>query len=151
MEVPDYINDLKHLLAICNDGKEGYRKAAEHAESPRLKELFTNYSEQRERFAGDIRTVIEGMGDTYDNQKGGPMGAAFRVWMDLLSALTAKDNYAMLNSCITGEVSALNDYDKVLARTAYEPQVRDMLRQQRIEMGKALENLEKLARVYRNT
>ena len=43
----EVISDLKELLELVNDGKEGYQRAAEATESPELKALFSKLSGER--------------------------------------------------------------------------------------------------------
>src|ERR1051325_8499829 len=44
----DVLNDLIETL---KDGQEGFRQAAENVRDPQLKTLFSQYSQQRSRFA----------------------------------------------------------------------------------------------------
>lgn len=138
------IDDLKHLLSICNDGKEGYKNAAENIETGELKALFTTYSIQRSEFADSLKTCIREAGGDPDNESGGPLGAMHRTWMDIKSALTGHDNKAVLDACITGEKAAVEAYDKVLDNTGLSEDVRQMLMHQRSNIAEALQHITRL-------
>ncbi len=51
----EVISDLKGLLELVNDGKEGYRTAAESTESPELKALFSKLSGERFGYAAELK------------------------------------------------------------------------------------------------
>ena len=141
-------DDLKRLLSICNDGREGYKNAADNAETGELKALFTTYSIQRAEFADKLRTCIRHHGSDPDNISGGPLGAMHRTWIDIKSALAGRDNHAVLDACITGEKVAVDAYDKVLEKNGLNLEVRQMLMQQRSQIGEALQHIQKLEHQY---
>ena len=141
-------NQLTLLLGICNDGKEGYKNAASNADSAELKALFTTYSIQRSEFAMDLKTCIRQSGGDPDNEKGGPLGALHRTWMDIKTAFTSNDDKAILDACITGEKAAVESYDKALERTDLSPNTRQMLISQRADISESLRNIENLEHQY---
>ena len=51
----EIISDLKGLVNIVNDGKEGYESASEATDSIELKGLFLKYSAQRAGYARPLR------------------------------------------------------------------------------------------------
>jgi len=134
-------DSLRHLLSICNDGKEGYRNAAENCDRGELKALFTTYSIQRAEFADKLRTVIREAGGNPDNEWGGPLGALHRTWIDIKTALTSNDNKAVLDACITGEKAAVEAYDKALEDSAMPENVRQLVMQQRSQIAEALQHI----------
>lgn len=144
----DLIDGLKHLLHIANDGKEGYKTAAEDAKSAELKALFTTYSIQRSEFEMELKSLLRQLGADSDNESGGPLGAIHRVWMDIKTALTSNDNHAILDACITGEKSAIEAYDKVLADTSLTPEMRETLTSQRSDISESLRNVQNLEQQY---
>ena len=144
----DLIDGLKHLLHIANDGKEGYRTAAEDADSAELKAMFTTYSIQRSEFEMELKSCLQQLGAHSENESGGPLGAVHRVWMDIKTALTSNDNHAILDACITGEKAAIEAYDKVLADTALTPEMRQTLTSQRSDITECLRNVQSLEQQY---
>ncbi|MFD2163720.1 PA2169 family four-helix-bundle protein [Paradesertivirga mongoliensis] len=144
----DLIDGIKHLLHIANDGKEGYKTAAEDADSAELKALFTTYSIQRSEFEMELKSLLRQLGADSDNESGGPLGAIHRVWMDIKTAVTGNDNHAILDACITGEKAAIEAYDKVLADTSLTPEMRETLTSQRSDINECLRNVQSLEQQY---
>lgn len=144
----DLISGLKHLLHIANDGKEGYKTAAEDADSAELKALFTTYSIQRSEFEMELKSCLRQLGADSDNESGGPLGAIHRVWMDIKTAITGNDNHAILDACITGEKAAVEAYEKVLADISLTPEMRETLTAQRSEISESLRNVQTLEQQY---
>ena len=142
------IENLRHLLSIVNDGKEGYRNAAENADAPELKALLTTYSIQRSEFEMQLKSCMHKLGGEADNVHGGPLGALHRTWIDIKTALTPNDNYAVLSAAITGEKAALNAYDDALVESDLNYDLRQTLLSQREEINECLKNIEKLEHQY---
>lgn len=142
------VDKVKHLLSICNDGKEGYRKASEDIEAVELKTVFNKYSIQRSEFAAELKTILRNLGEDADNMEGGPMGALHRTWMDIKAALSGKDNVAILNACVTGEKTALDAYDDVFEDADIEWVAKNVLTMQRNEIAEALRTIQNLERQY---
>ncbi|HEY0054727.1 MAG TPA: PA2169 family four-helix-bundle protein [Pedobacter sp.] len=144
----ELIDGLKHLLHIANDGKEGYKTAADDADSAELKALFTTYSIQRSEFEMELKSCIRQLGADSDNDSGGPLGAIHRVWMDIKTAVTGNDNHAILDACITGEKAAIEAYDKVLLDSSLPQEMRETLTSQRSSITECLSNVQTLERQY---
>lgn len=142
------IDAMKHLLIICNDGKEGYRNASEDVEAEELKSIFNRYSIQRAGFAVEIKTILRNLGEDVDNLEGGPMGTLHRTWMDVKSALSGKDNGAILSACVTGEKVALEAYDDLLEDSNIEWGSKNILIMQREEIADALMTIQNLEKQY---
>jgi uncharacterized protein (TIGR02284 family) len=137
------IDDLNHLITICNDGKQGYETAAEDADSAALRAMFSGYSAERAEFVQQLKTEIKKAGGDPDHG-GGPLGAIHRAWIDVKSALTSKDNKAVLGACITGEQAAVNAYNEFLENNTLLAETRAILNQQRRNIEEALNKVEGL-------
>jgi uncharacterized protein (TIGR02284 family) len=144
----ELIDGLKHLLHIANDGKEGYKTAADDADSAELKALCTTYSIQRSEFEMELKSCIRQLGADSDNDSGGPLGAIHRVWMDIKTAVTGNDNHAILDACITGEKAAVEAYDKVLLNSSLPQEMRETLTSQRSSISECLTNVQTLEQQY---
>lgn len=137
------IDDLNHLVTICNDGKYGYETAAEEADSAALRAMFSGYSAERAEFTQQLESEIRKFGGDSDHG-GGPIGAIHRAWMDVKTALTSKDNKAVLGACITGEKAAVNAYSDVLEKNQLPSDTRALLNQQRRSIEETLYKVESL-------
>ena len=142
------IDGLMHVLSICNDGKEGYKTAAEDVDSSELKTLFSMYSIQRAEFEMQLKTAIHQLGGNPDNETGGPVGTLHRVWMDIKTAFTKNDDQAILDACLTGEKSALEAYDKVLNDLNLDAEIVTVIAGQRTGIADCLKNIQILKEQY---
>ncbi len=109
------ITILNDLIETLKDGQEGFRAASEDVLSHDLKTLFSSYSLQRSQFAGDLQSIARSLGETDPEASGSVSGALHRGWINLKSALTSKDEHAILAECERGEDSAVAEYSKALA------------------------------------
>ena len=109
----DVISTLNGLIETCKDGQEGFKQAAEGVERSDLKSLFYEFSQQRAQFAGELQSVVQTLGGDPENS-GSVAGAIHRGWINIKSAVTGKDEAAILNECERGEDSAKNAYKNAL-------------------------------------
>ena len=109
----DVISTLNGLIETCKDGQNGFKEAAEGVERSDLKSLFYEFSQQRSQFAGELQSLVQGLGG--DPENSGSMAAALhRGWINIKSAVTGKDEGAILNECERGEDVAKNAYKEAL-------------------------------------
>ncbi|WP_276088337.1 DUF2383 domain-containing protein [Pedobacter sp. JY14-1] len=64
------ISELKGLVNILNDGKEGYEAASAHTDTIELKGIFLKYSAQRAGYAMELKEHIQQHGGSSENEKG---------------------------------------------------------------------------------
>ena len=117
------ISTLNGLIETCRDGQEGFKQAAEGIDRTDLKSLFYEYSQQRASFVGDLQSLVQTLGGDPE-QSGSLAGSLHRGWINIKSAVTGKDEEAILNECERGEDSAKNMYKEAL-----EQQLPDYIRQ----------------------
>src|SRR5437868_105208 len=101
----DIVSTLNGLIETCKDGQEGFKSAAEGVERSDLKSLFFEFSQQRAHFAGELQSMVQTLGENPENS-GSLAGSLHRGWIDIKSAVTGKDEKAILNECERGEDSA---------------------------------------------
>lgn len=124
----DVISTLNGLIQTCKDGEEGFREAAEGVERPDLKRIFTEFSEQRKEYAGVLQGLVRSIGGDPESD-GSISGAVHRGWINIKSAVTGRDEAAILNECERGEDYAKEAYEEALKASLPAP-VTDVLRQQ---------------------
>ena len=101
------------MIETCKDGQNGFQEAAEGVERSDLKSLFYEFSQQRAQFAGELQSLVQSLGG--DPENSGSMAAALhRGWINIKSAVTGKDEAAILNECERGEDSAKDMYKDAL-------------------------------------
>ena len=109
----DVISTLNGLIETCKDGQDGFKEAAEGVERSDLKSLFYEFSQQRAQFAGELQSLVQSLGGDPENT-GSVAAALHRGWINIKSAVTGKDEGAILNECERGEDSAKNAYKNAL-------------------------------------
>lgn len=109
----DVISTLNGLIETCKDGQEGFKEAAEGVERSDLKSLFYEFSQQRAQFAGELQSLVQGLGGDPENS-GSFAGSLHRGWINIKSAVTGRDEASILNECERGEDSAKNNYKAAL-------------------------------------
>jgi uncharacterized protein (TIGR02284 family) len=105
---------LNDLIETLKDGQEGFKQAAESVSNPNLKSLFSDYSQQRSRFATALQTEARRHGEPDPETSSSATGALHRGWINLKSAITGGDEHAILAECERGEDSAVEEYKKAL-------------------------------------
>ncbi|MBA3714962.1 MAG: PA2169 family four-helix-bundle protein [Pyrinomonadaceae bacterium] len=109
----DVISTLNNLIETCKDGQTGFQTAAEGVNKSELKTLFYNYSQQRAQFAGELQNEVLRLGG--DPEKTGSVAASLhRGWINIKSAVTGKDDAAVIAECERGEDSAVSNYKDAL-------------------------------------
>lgn len=111
----DVISTLNGLIETCKDGQNGFKEAAEGVERSDLKSLFYEFSQQRSQFAGELQSLVQTLGGDPENT-GSVAAALHRGWINIKSAVTGKDEGAILNECERGEDSAKKAYKDALER-----------------------------------
>jgi len=138
----EVISDLKGLINILNDGKEGYESASETTDSIELKGLFLKYSAQRAGYAMELKDHLAQHGGESENERGGLLGALHRTWIDLKQALSSKEDVSILGSIETGEKAAIEKFDAVLDDPATHADHMELLQKQRTGIREALTEME---------
>ena len=135
---------LNDLIETLKDGQEGFRAASQDVQSHDLKSLFSEYSLQRSKFAGELQALAHSLGEKEPETSGSVSGALHRGWINLKAALTSKDEHAILAECERGEDSAVAEYRKALEHTDLPSHVADTLREQAAEVKAAHDRVRNL-------
>ncbi|MBB5036034.1 PA2169 family four-helix-bundle protein [Prosthecobacter dejongeii] len=108
------LSTLNNLIETLKDGQEGFRAASEDIANSELKTVFSQYSLQRSKFAGELQSLAHSLGESDPADSGSVAGALHRGWIDLKAALTSRDDHAVLSECERGEDSAVAAYRKAM-------------------------------------
>jgi len=110
------ISVLNNLIETCKDGELGFKTAAEGLKSVDIKAKFLEYSRQRGEMARDLQAEVRRLGG--DPEKSGSVsGSLHRGWLDIKSAVTGKDDHAIVAEAERGEDVAKSAYDEALNET----------------------------------
>ena len=108
------ISTINSLIETLKDGEKGFKEASEAVRDPQLKSLFQQYSQQRQRFAGELQVQAQGLGEAKPEKSSSTAGAMHRTWINLKSAVTSGDDKAILGECERGEDSAVHEYEEAM-------------------------------------
>ncbi|RZK81141.1 MAG: PA2169 family four-helix-bundle protein [Pedobacter sp.] len=140
----EIIKDLKGLVDIVNDGKDGYESSSEATDSIELKGVFLKYSAQRAAFAQELNDHIAKHGGEAEDESGGVLGALHRTWIDIKQALSSREDAAILGAIETGELAAIEKYDQCIFNYASHEDHIELLKGHRFAIAEALREIQTL-------
>jgi uncharacterized protein (TIGR02284 family) len=131
MDNDDIISTLNDLIETCKDGEQGFRTCAEDASNrnPQLKTLFATRQRECAEAAQELQQLVQAYGGDPET-KSSVTGTMHRAWVDIKSAITGKDDKAVLNECERGEDVAVKSYRKALENTNLPADVRAVVERQ---------------------
>ena len=139
----EIISTINSLIETLKDGQEGFKQAAEAVKDPELKSLFSEFSQQRGRFATELQTEARILGETKPEESSSAAGAMHRAWINLKSAVTSGDDHAILAECERGEDSAIKEYQEALEIDAPAP-LRELILREYGEVKNAHDRIKQL-------
>lgn len=131
------ITTLDRLLEVTIDGIAGYRRASETIGDPELSQTLAGAAREREEIANAIAGVLTTLGQRPPHH-GTLKGAMHRGWLNALSVTHAEK--AILNECLRGERSTLDEFSEALAKELL-PNARECVQTQ---VGRVVTSLERL-------
>ncbi len=134
---------IDNLIETLKDGQEGFKQAAESVKDPQLKSLFSEYSQQRARFAVELRSKAQSPDERDSKISGSAVGALHRGWINLKSAITQGEDHAILAECERGEDSAVEEFRKALNDGLSAP-VQEIVSRQYAEIKQAHDRVKQL-------
>lgn len=143
-KIASHLNDL---IDVCKDGENGFRKAAEDVKDPELKTLFLRFSQQRSDFAGDLQSAVADLGVKPETD-GTARAAMHRGWIGVKSAITGRDDKAVIDECETGEDVAKDTYERVLQEGNLSGMLRSLVMRQYEQVKAAHDNIRALQMQY---
>ncbi len=105
----DVVDVLNDLIEVSKDREYGFNECAEHAESPQSKTTMSARARDCASGAAELQRLVANYGGKAETG-GSAAGAMHRGWVSVRSALTSKDDVAVLEEAERGEDSALKKY-----------------------------------------
>ncbi|HEX8161989.1 MAG TPA: PA2169 family four-helix-bundle protein [Pyrinomonadaceae bacterium] len=139
------ISCLNALVETCKDGEDGFKTAAGGVVRADLKTLFNAFSQQRAQFAAELQNEVRLIGGDPE-RTGSVAGSLHRGWIDIKSAVTGKDDNAILSECARGEDSAVKNYEGALADESLPAHLREIVQRQYVAVKDAHARVRSLAR-----
>jgi uncharacterized protein (TIGR02284 family) len=135
MQSDKAISVLNNLIETCKDGELGFQTAAEGLKNSAIKTKFLEYSRQRGEMARELQNEVRRLGG--DPEKAGSMsGSLHRGWVDIKSAITGKDDHAIVAEAERGEDVAKSAYENAL-KEALPGTAQTLVQQQSVKVRQA--------------
>ena len=135
MQNDNAISVLNNLIETCKDGELGFKTAVEGLKNPAIKSKFLEYSRQRGEMARELQSEVRRLGG--DPEKAGSTaGSLHRGWLDIKSAVTGKDDHAIVAEAERGEDVAKSAYEDAL-KEVLPPSAQTLVQQQAIKVRQA--------------
>ena len=115
MENSDVVDLLNDLVEVSKDGEYGFNECAEHAKSANIKAALSSRARDCASGAAELQRLVGSYGGEAETS-GTTGGAIHRGWVSVRSALTSKDDVAVLEEAERGEDSALKKYREAAAK-----------------------------------
>lgn len=139
MENDKVVSVLNELLTKNYDAEAGYKEVADKIEHTSLKSYFQNQAQNRYDFGHEIKANISKYGGEPD--KGTSItGDLHRTWISIRDAFTNGDE-AIYSEAVRGEEAFSEEYGEVLNDEVLPQDVKDMVRNQKHSVDKALASL----------
>ncbi|MGZ8204087.1 MAG: ferritin-like domain-containing protein [Burkholderiales bacterium] len=146
-DTKDVIDTLNDLIETCKDGEEGFRTCAEDIKRADLKPMFERAAQRCADAAAELQREVQRLGGKPE-RKGSFAGSAHRRWVDIKSAITGKDDAAVLAECERGEDVAKESYQRAL-KEDLPAEIRGIVEQQYdgvLQHHDAVRDLERMAK-----
>jgi uncharacterized protein (TIGR02284 family) len=140
----EIISTINSLIETLKDGQEGFRQASEAVSDSKLKMLFSEYSLQRSKFAGELQNEAITLGEHNPENTSSTAGAMHRAWINLKAAVTSGDDHAILAECERGEDSAVTEYKKAMEEEELSAPIRDTILRQYTDVKSAHDRIKEL-------
>jgi uncharacterized protein (TIGR02284 family) len=122
------VDTLNGLIEISKDGEIGFRTAAAEVKRSDLKAIFHEAANRCAEGAAELQRKVRALGGEPEDS-GSAIGALHRRWLDLKSAVTGKDDLAILEEVERGEDAAKAAYVAAL-RVELPPGIRAVVGRQ---------------------
>jgi uncharacterized protein (TIGR02284 family) len=111
----EVVSILNELIETCEDGLHGFKTASDAVDNPVAKALFASRLPNILRGESELKAEVRRLGGDPD-KRGTVAGALHRGWIDLKSAVTGKNEQAIVMECERGEEHAAHVYEDALQK-----------------------------------
>ena len=117
---------LNTLIATTLDSMKGYRESAEASENTTHQQFFNQMAEERSQVAAELQAHVRSLGGDPETDSS-TAGAAHRGWVNLKSAITGRDEQAIVNEVERGEDYIKEKYEAAMKDDELSPATRGLL------------------------
>jgi uncharacterized protein (TIGR02284 family) len=119
---------LNDLIATTFDSVDGYREAGKNSESTRFVALFNARAVEREAVIAALRGEVTRLGSEPEDD-GTVLGSAHRMFLNLKSVVTGRDDKAIIAEVEQGEDHIKARFEDAMDDTELSPEVMHMIRE----------------------
>ena len=120
------VKALNSLIETTLDSARGYEEAAENAEEGRLKTMFEQRSRSRMELAHQLQEEVRSFGGEPEDSQS-MLGKAHNKFVDLKSAVTGRDDQAVIDEVERGEDVIKRKFQKALDEKDLPAETRQMV------------------------
>jgi uncharacterized protein (TIGR02284 family) len=146
MPTDQAVTTLNQLIAIAVDGVAGFRLAADRAEDPRLKTLFSQLATDRQAVVTALQGAVRRFGGEPEDE-GTLSGSAHRAFTSLKAAITDTDRTGLLNEVERGESYAVEQFEAALREGELPPEARTVIQTQLAEVRRSRDGVTSMNRI----
>jgi uncharacterized protein (TIGR02284 family) len=117
---------LNTLIATTLDSMKGYRESAGESENATHRQFFNEMAEERSQVASDLQAQVRSLGGDPEMDSS-TAGAAHRGWVNLKSAITGRDEQAIVNEVERGEDYIKEKFETAMMDDELSPETRGKL------------------------
>lgn len=122
------IKVINTLIATTLDSVKGYRESAQESQDPNHAQFFREMADERGRVAADLQQQVRSLGGDPETDSS-TAGAIHRSWVDLKSAITGRDEKAIVNEVERGEDYIKGKFEAAMQDDELSPASRTALQQ----------------------
>lgn len=122
------IETLNGLIKTTIDSVDGYRSAAEDANSSRFQTLFFDRANEREAVASQLQQYVQQHGESPEDS-GSIVAGAHRMFMNLRDAVTGLDDTAIVAEVERGEDHIKAKFENAMSDNDVSAQARELISQ----------------------
>jgi uncharacterized protein (TIGR02284 family) len=119
---------LNDLIATTFDSVEGYREAGKNSEGTRFAALFNARAVERESIITTMRSEVIRLGGKPEDD-GTVLGGAHRMFLNLKSVVTGRDEKAIIDEVEQGEDHIKAKFEDAMDDTELSPGAMHMIRE----------------------
>lgn len=122
------VTTLNSLIATTIDSINGYQESADAVENSQFRELFQELARDRQQVLPQLQAAVARLGGSPEDD-GTALAAAHRTFVDLKSAITGRDDKAVINEVERGEDHIKDKYESALNDGVLSAEVLEVVRE----------------------
>jgi uncharacterized protein (TIGR02284 family) len=120
------IKTLNSLIETTLDSADGYAEAAKDAKSQSLVSLFNTRSAERRKVASTLQGCVRSLGGEPEDE-GTVLASAHRMFVNLRTSVTSKDNTAVVDEVERGEDHIKAKFEDAMKDAELSPQTMSVI------------------------